>query len=316
MSLLQPSKTYVPIYPELVEITEQHEKVHWGTWEAKLQQDVEQWKRGDISDGEKAFITSILRLFTQSDVAVGSDYYDNLIPVIRNNEARNMLGSFAGREGVHQRAYALLNDTLGYGEGFYSEFLEYAEMKEKLEFMVDMKNITNRDIAMSLGKQVLVEGVNLFAIFAMLLNFGRQGKLMGMTDINQWSIRDESIHVQGLSKLFRIFLAEHPKLVNDAFKRDLYDTARECVRLEDACIDLAFQSGGIEGINAEETKQYVRSVCDYRLVQLGLKPNWNVSNPFSWLDWLLSGNSIENFFENNTVNYSKNSMVGDYSAGY
>jgi ribonucleotide reductase beta subunit family protein with ferritin-like domain len=189
-------------------------------------------------------------------------------------------------------------------------------MKEKLEFMVDMKNITNRDIAMSLGKQVLVEGVNLFAIFAMLLNFGRQGKLMGTTDINQWSIRDESIHVQGLSKLFRIFLAEHPKLVNDAFKRDLYDTARECVRLEDACIDLAFQSGGIEGINAEETKQYVRSVCDYRLVQLGLKPNWNVSNPFSWLDWLLSGNSIENFFENNTVNYSKNSMVGDYSAGY
>jgi ribonucleotide reductase beta subunit family protein with ferritin-like domain len=299
-----------------VEITEQHEKVHWGTWEAKLQQDVEQWKRGDISDAEKKFITSILRLFTQSDVAVGGDYYDNLIPVIRNNEARNMLGSFAGREGVHQRAYALLNDTLGYGEGFYSEFLEYAEMKEKLEFMVDMKNITNRDIAMSLGKQVLVEGVNLFAIFAMLLNFGRQGKLMGTTDINQWSIRDESIHVQGLSKLFRIFLAEHPKLVNDAFKRDLYDTARECVRLEDACIDLAFQSGGIEGINAEETKQYVRSVCDYRLVQLGLKPNWNVSNPFSWLDWLLSGNSIENFFENNTVNYSKNSMVGDYSAGY
>lgn len=316
MSLLETSKTYVPIYPEFVEITEQHERVHWGTWEAKLQQDVEQWKRGDIKECEKSFITTILRIFTQGDVAVGSDYYDNLIPVIKNNEARNMLGSFAGREGTHQRAYALLNDTLGYGSNFYEEFLEYAAMKEKLEFFADMKNESNRDIAMSMGKQVLVEGVSLFGTFAMLLNFGRQGKLLGMTDINQWSIRDESIHVRGVSALFRQFLKEHPRLVNDAFKRDLYDCARECVRLEDGFIDLAFQSGAIEGINAAETKQYVRSVCDYRLQQLGLKENFGVKNPFDWLDWLLSGNSIENFFENNTVNYSKNSMTGNYNAGY
>ena len=41
-----------------------------------------------------------------------------------------MLGSFACREGVHQRAYALLNDTLGLPDSEYHAFLEYKEMAD------------------------------------------------------------------------------------------------------------------------------------------------------------------------------------------
>jgi glutaredoxin 3 len=316
MSLLEASKVYTPIYPEFVEITKIHEEAHWHEGEVKLQQDVEDWKLGRITDKEKYFINSILRLFTQSDVAVGSDYYDNLIPVFRNNEIRNMLGSFAGREGVHQRAYALLNDTLGFGESFYTEFLEYKEMKDKIEFMLDMKNATPHDIAVSLAKQVLVEGVCLFASFAMLLNFQRQGKLMGMGDVNQWSIRDESIHVHGLSTLFRQFLVEHPYLVTDAFKAEIYETARTVVSLEDGFTDLAFAAGGVEGITGDEVKQYIRSVCDYRMQQLGFKAEYGVASPFDWLDWITSNSMMENFFETNTTGYSKNSMIGSYDGGY
>lgn len=316
MSLLEASKTYSPIYGEFVEITKRHEEAHWHEGEAKLQQDVEQWKTGVITEGEKYLTNSILRLFTQSDVAVGSDYYDNLIPVFKNNEVRNMLGSFAGREGVHQRAYALLNDTLGFGEGFYEEFLQYKEMKDKMEFMLDMKHDSNYNIGLSLGKQVLVEGVCLFAMFAMLLNFSRTGKMMGMGDINQWSIRDESLHVFGLSRLFRQFLQEHPEIVTDQFKKDIYEAARTVVKLEDAFIDLAFSKAEVEGITADEVKQYVRSVCDYRMQQLGFKEQFNVANPFDWLEWIVSNSMIENFFETNTVGYSKNSMVGTYSGGY
>ena len=48
-----------------------------------------------VSNIEKDYITNILRLFTQSDVAVGQNYYDQFIPKFKNNEVRNMLGSFA-----------------------------------------------------------------------------------------------------------------------------------------------------------------------------------------------------------------------------
>ena len=316
MSLLETSKSYVPVYPEFVEITRLHEELHWHEGEAKLQEDVEQWKTGKITEQEKYFINSILRLFVQSDVAVGGDYYDNLIPVFKNNEVRNMLGSFAGREGVHQRAYALLSDTLGFGDNFYQEFLEYEDMKEKYEYMLDMNNRSYRDIGISLAKQVLIEGVCLFASFAMLLNFQRFGKMAGMSDINLWSIRDESVHVQGIALLFRKFLAEHPRVVNNEFKSEIYLTAARVVELEDKFIDRAFEMGGVQGITKDEVKQYIRAVCDYRMTQLGFKTQFDVENPFEWLDWLTSSNTIENFFETNTVGYSKNAMVGHYAEAY
>jgi len=316
MSVFALSETYVPKYHTAVEITEKHERAHWGTWEVKLQQDVADWTLGRVTETEKKFITSILRLFTQSDVAVGSDYYDNLIPVIKNNEFRNMLGSFAGREGTHQRAYALLNDTLGFGSDFYLEFLQYKAMRDKIEFMVEMKNSSPSEVAISIGKQVLLEGVSLFALFVMLLNLARFGKLPGMTDVTQWSIRDESIHVEGLSVLFRTIVAEEPRIVTDAFKRELYETARKVIELEDAVIELCFSLGDPEGITEDEVKQYIRAVTDYRMQQLGFKPEYNVESPFPWLEWVTSSNMVENFFESNTTAYSKNSMSGSYSGGY
>lgn len=316
MSLLETSKSYVPIYSQFVEITQRHEKAHWHEGEVKLQSDVEDWKLGRITDKEKYFICNVLRLFTQSDVAVGSDYYDNLIPVFKNNETRNMLGSFAGREGVHQRAYALLGDTLGFGNDFYNEFLEYKEMSEKIEFMLDMKNTSYKDIATSLAKQILCEGVCLFASFAMLLNFSRYGKMLGMSDVVQWSIRDESIHVEGLTHLLNQFLIEHPRIITDEFKKEIYETARSVIVLEDAFIDKAFELGGIEGITKEDTKLYSRSVCDYRMNQMGFKSEYVVENPFEWLEWVISPNKLENFFESNTTDYSKDSMEGEYIGGY
>ncbi|AXH72007.1 MAG: bifunctional gluaredoxin/ribonucleoside-diphosphate [Podoviridae sp. ctbj_2] len=321
MSVFERSVVYAPIYPEFVEITKVHEEAHWHEGEAKLHQDVEDWKLGRLTQQEKNFVSSILRLFTQSDVAVGSDYYDNLIPVFKNNETRNMLGSFAGREGTHQRAYALLNDTLGFGADFYYDFLKYKSMKDKVEFMLDMKNNSPEEVIKSIAKQVLIEGVCLFASFAMLLNFQRRGLLMGMGDVNQWSIKDESIHVHGLGRLFHQCIREHPRVVTDDFKREIYSLAREVVSLEDAFIDQVYEETETIGdekhfITKDQTKQYIRSVADYRMEQLGFKKEYGVSNPFDWLDWVTSNSTLENFFENNTVGYSKNSMVGEYANGY
>lgn len=316
MSVFDPSVSYVPVYAEAVAITLKHERVHWGEWEVKLDSDVDDWRLDKLTKPEKAFISSVLRLFTQADVAVASDYYDNLIPVIRNNEYRNMLGSFASREGTHQRSYALLNDTLGKGVEFYIEFNKFREMRDKIEWMMNVKNDNPRNVALGIAKQVMGEGVMLFGIFALLLNLQRRGLLLGMGDVNQWSIRDESIHVEGLVALFRQIIEEFPDIVDDSFKAEVYELAREVVKLEDAYIGLVFSEGACEGVTEEETKQYVRAMTDYRMTQLGFKEQFGAKNPFDWLDWLLAGNMVENFFENNTTGYSKDSMVGTYSEGY
>ena len=316
MSLIEYSEVYSPKYHGLVEINIKHEKVHWYEHEAKLNADVEQWKSGKITPEEKNLVSNILRLFTQSDVNVGQGYYEKIIPYIKNNEARNMLGSFAAREATHQRAYALLSDTLGFGEDFYYEFLKVQEMKEKHDFMIEDIGKGHSDFAKYLAKQTLTEGVSLFGMFEILLNFDRIGKLPGMSDIVRWSMVDESIHVEGNTTLFRIFIDEHPKIVNEDFKKDIYSCARKIISLEDAFIDNAFKTGGASNLTKEEVKKYIRYVADYRLNQLGFKKNWNISkNPTPWIDMLMA-KTHGNFFERSVVEYSKANLSGEFVGAY
>jgi len=316
MSLLEFSQTYKPFqYPWAVELSKKHEEVHWIEDEAELSEDVQDWKT-KLSVNEKDFITQVLRLFTQSDVQVGENYHELLIPKFRNNEVRNMLSSFAGREAVHQRAYALLNDTLGLPDEEYGKFMEIKEMADKVDFMANGDCSTQSGLALALAQSVFKKGMSLFASFVMLLNFQRFGKMKGMGTIVEWSIRDETLHVQGNAKLFRTFCEEHPRIVNDELKSKIYVMARNAVTLEDKFINLAFKGNEVQGLTKEEVRAYIRHIADRRLLQLGLRTKFRQKdNPLPWLDWVLNGASHDNFFEKRVTEYSVVGMEGDWGWG-
>jgi glutaredoxin 3 len=313
MALLEESKSYKPFsYPWAVEYAIKSEKAHWGEWEAKLQDDVAQWNNGKLTDAERNHITQILRLFTQSDVQVGTNYLESYIPKFKNNEIRAMLTSFANREFVHQRSYALLNDTLGLPESEFSAFAAVQEMSDKLEFMSDIDVGSQSGLCKAVARSVINEGMSLFSAFVMLLNYQRYGKMRGMCEIVEWSIRDESMHCEGMVRLFRTFCEEHPRIVTDAFKGDIYQMVRNAVSLEDAVIDLAYEMGNLEGLSSEEVKSYIRYIADRRLIQLGLKGNYGVKeNPLPWVDWIIAGDSHKNFFEGVVTDYNAAGISGD-----
>ena len=313
--LLEASKAFRPfVYDWAVELDDEHDRMHWVKSEIPMGEDVTDWKSGKLTDGEREFVVQILRMFTQADVAVGSYYDDLLIPKFKNGEIRNMLKRFSSREVTHQHAYALLNDTLGLPEGEYAAFMTYKEMADKHDFMLTADVNTHSGLAMALAKGVFNEGVSLFASFAMLLSFQQRGLMKAMGKVVEWSIKDESKHVEGVARLFHTFCADFPHIVTDKFKHSIYDMARECVRLEDAFIDSAYAlSGEIEGLPKESVKQYIRFIADRRLVQLGLKENFMVAaNPLPWLDWIVSGTRHTNFFESKVAEYEKGGMEGDW----
>lgn len=313
-NIFNSSKAYKPFnYPWAVEVSQNHEKIHWIENEVSLEDDIADWKRDRLSGCEKAFVTQVLRLFTQSDVAVGSFYYDKFIPHVKNNELRTMLGSFAAREAIHQRAYSLLNDSLGLPEGDYSAFLEYAEMRDKIDFMADADTGTQSGFGLALAKAVFNEGVTLFASFAMLLNFQRRGLMKGCGKIVEWSVRDESMHVAGVAQLFKVFCAEHPSVVTDEFKKAIYTMAKKIVSLEDKFIELVYKDCVIEGLSAEEVKQYIRYIADRRLIQLGMRGNFKVKeNPIPFLEYLLNAPDHTNFFEGRVTDYSTAGLIGTW----
>lgn len=281
-----------------------------------MQEDVNQWKNGVLSDAEKNHIVQILRLFTQSDVEVSSNYINCFLPKFKNNEIRAMLCSFASREFVHQRAYALLNDTLGLDEHEYYAFLDYEDMKKKIEFMkADLENPTDKHTtAVALAQSACNEGMSLFSAFVMLLNYQRFGKMKGMCEIVEWSIRDESMHVEGMTKLFHEFVHEHRK---EIFPKQLYEDIqemfREAVELEDKIIDISYEMGETEGLTKSTVKEYIRYIANRRLKALGIEPIFKVEkNPIEWLDWVVSGDSFKNFFEGTVTDYNADGMKGEW----
>jgi Ribonucleotide reductase, beta subunit len=196
--------------------------------------------------------------------------------------------------------------------------LEYKEMADKVEFMRDNDNSNYSKLATAIAKSVFSEGISLFASFVMLLNFQRFGKMKGMCKVVEWSIRDETMHVDGMTQLFRGFCEEHPKIVTDEFKLTIYSLLRQSVELEDKFIELAYDNvNEIDQLSKEDVKLYIRHIADRRLLQLGFKPNFKVKdNPLPWLDWVLNAPDHTNFFENRVTEYEVGSLKGVWGEVY
>ena len=313
MSLLKAREYYKPFqYPWAFEAYDQQQKMHWLPSEVSLAEDVRDWNER-LSTKEKNLITQILKFFTQGDVDIAQAYLDNYIPKFKPPEIRMMLSAIATSEANHAHSYSLLNDTIGLPDTEYKAFQEYKAMSDKHDYLFRSKGEGVEGMARELATfSAFGEGLQLFASFVMLLNFQRFGKMKGMCQIVTWSIRDESHHVDNMIKLFHALIDENKHIWNDEFKKTLYDVARDMVSLEDKFIDLAFEQGGVEGIEPNQIKQYIRHIADRRLLQLGLKPNFAVKdNPLPWLDWVLNGVEHTNFFENRATEYTKGSMTGD-----
>ena len=75
------------------------------------------------------------------------------------------------------------------------------EMKDKHDYLSQFGVDNDQDIARTLAMfGGFTEGLQLFASFAMLMNFPRFNKMKGMGQIVTWSIRDETLHCEGIIK--------------------------------------------------------------------------------------------------------------------
>ena len=318
MSLLDADPIYKPFrYPWAYDAWLQQQRIHWLPEEVPLADDVKDWHQ-KLSESERNLLTQIFRFFTQADVEVNNCYMRHYSRVFKPTEIQMMLAAFSNMETVHISAYSHLLDTLGMPEAEYHAFLKYKEMKDKYDFMQQWGVETKPDIAKTLAVfGAFTEGLQLFASFAMLLNFPRFNKMKGMGQIVTWSIRDETLHTNSILKLFQTFRSENPEIWTEELQRDIYQACSTIVDHEDAFIDLAFEMGEVEGLDGGSVKQYIRYIADRRLMQIGLQPIFHVEkNPLTWLDEILNGVEHTNFFENRATEYSRAATRGTWEEAF
>lgn len=306
-------------YPFCYDAWLKSEQSHWLHTEVPMHEDIRDWQT-KITDSEKYFLTQLFRFFTQSDIDVAGGYVESYLPHFSQPEVRMMLLGFANREALHIAAYSHLIETLGLPESIYNEFLEYEAMKEKHDYFISINDngdgltpeqVTAEKIA---AFSAFTEGLALFSSFVMLLNFPRHGKMKGMGQIISWSIVDETLHTESMIKLFRTYVEENKAIWNDTLKKQIYLIATKMVELENKFIDLAFAMGPMENLTADDVKQYIKYICDRRLISLGLKGIWKVKkNPLPWVEEMINSPQHTNFFENQPTEYSKGALSGSWN---
>ena len=318
MSLLDARPVYKPFsYPWCYDAWLTQQRLHWLPEEVPLADDVKDW-HNKLTPSEQHLMTQIFRFFTQSDIEVNNCYMKHYAQVFQPTEVQMMLAAFSNIETIHIAAYSHLLDTIGMPETEYSAFLQYKEMKDKYDYMQEFSMDSLDNIAKTLDVfGAFTEGLQLFASFAILLNFPRLNKMKGMGQIVTWSVRDESLHCASAIKLFRTFLNENPEVWTQEFQRELYKACETIVTHEDAFIELAFELGPIEGLAADEIKDYIRFTANRRLSQLGLQPIYQIDkHPLPWLDTMLNAVEHTNFFENRATEYSKAATKGSWEEAF
>jgi ribonucleoside-diphosphate reductase beta chain len=302
-------------YPWAYDAWLAHEQSHWLHTEVPMAEDVKDWKK-KMTPEEKLFLTNIFRFFTQGDIDVAGGYVNNYLPYFPQPEIRMMLMGFAAREALHIAAYSHLIETLGMPESTYSEFLEYVEMREKHDYVLELssKNGTKASTATHIAVfSAFTEGMQLFSSFIMLLNFPRHGLMKGMGQIVTWSIVDETMHAENMIKLFKEYVKENNEIWNDELKEKIYSIAEKMVELEDKFIDLSFNGNSMRDLTAADVKTYIRYIADRRLISLGMKGIFKVKkNPLPWVEEMINAPVHGNFFENRVTDYAKGALKGTW----
>ena len=303
-------------YPWAYDAWLKHEQSHWLHSEVPMAEDIKDWKK-KLTNEEKQFLTNIFRFFTQGDIDVAGGYVNNYLPYFPQPEVRMMLLGFAAREALHIAAYSHLIETLGLPETTYNQFLEYQEMKDKHDYVLELssRNGTIESTATHIAVfSAFTEGMQLFSSFIMLLNFPRHGIMKGMGQIVTWSIVDETMHAENMIRLFKEFIKENPEIWNDELKSKIYTIAEKMVELEDKFIDLCYANGDMRELSASDVKQYIRYIADRRLISLGMKGIFKVKkNPLPWVEEMINAPVHGNFFENRVTDYAKGALSGSWN---
>ena len=311
MGLFEERIAYKPFeYPEYyTEGWLKQAQAFWLHTEISMQSDIKDWNER-LNEKEKHLVGNILLGFAQTECAVSDYWTQNVVSWFPKHEIRQMAMMFGSQETVHAVAYSYLNETLKLED--YEAFLHEPATSARFDNLVAYDGSDPVGIAKSLAVfSAFAEGVSLYSAFAVLYSFQLRNLLKGIGQQMKWSVRDESLHSKMGCKLYRDMCSENDQLLH-LCREDIIKAAETMVKLESSYINKMFEAGDIEGISANDLKQFIKKRANEKLVELGYV---DLGSYFAYdtkaaanLDWfyhLTGGVTHTDFFAIRPTDYSK-----------
>ncbi len=290
---------------------------HWMPQEVNMQRDIEQWKSGQLSADEMRVVKRNLGFFVTADSLAANNIVLGTYRQITAPECRQFLLRQAFDEAIHTHAYQYIVESLGLDEGeVFNAYHEIPSIRNKDNFLIPFIDaLTNPEFKtgtlendQTLLKSLIVfacimEGLFFYVGFVQILALGRQNKMTGAAEQYQYILRDESMHCNFGIDMINSIKLENPHLWTEAFQQDITELFGQAVELEYAYAEDTMPRG-ILGLNAPMFKEYLRFICNRRMVQIGLPELFpGANNPFPWMSEMIDLKKEKNFFETRVTEY-------------
>ena len=300
--ILQENNNRFVIFPiEHHDIWEWYKKCEASFWTAEeidLYQDLTDWKT-KLNNDERYFIKHILAFFAASDGIVNENLAENFVNEVQYSEAKFFYGFQIMMENIHSETYSLLIDTYVKDEKekdkLFKAIDNFPAIKKKADWA--LKWIESDSFAERLIAFAGVEGIFFSGSFCSIFWLKKRGVMPGLTFSNELISRDEGVHCD-----FAVHL-HNEHIVNQVPKKRIKEILVDALNIEREFITESLPVSLI-GMNAKLMTQYLEFVTDRLLVDFQCEKEFNVTNPFDFMDMInLQGKT--NFFEKRVSEYQK-----------
>tara|TARA_A200000113_G_C8873173_1_gene357542 strand:+ start:10538 stop:11770 length:1233 start_codon:yes stop_codon:yes gene_type:complete len=291
---------------------------HWMPQEINMTADIALWKSNDgLSEDERRIVKRSLGFFSTADSLVANNLVLSVYRQITNPECRQYLLRQAFEEAIHTHAYQYCVESLGMDEGeIFNMYREVPSVEKKAAWgLKHTRSLSDPSFSTGtpendkefLGNLIayycVLEGMFFYCGFTQVLSMGRLNKMTGVSEQFQYILRDESMHVNFGIDVINTIINENPNIWDEDMKTRARNLILEGTKYE---IEYARDSmpRGVLGMNAVMMEEYLKFICNRRLVQIGLSEEFpGVKNPFPWMSEIMDLRKEKNFFETRVIEY-------------
>ncbi len=306
-----------PKYPVFKELYVKQKKAVWFPEELNIQQDILDYK--SLTSTERELFESAVGYFASSELLVQNVLGNGFFPVLTDPYAKMSFSTQMFMENIHSDFFEIvLNSFEMDRKKVYNITLEDKLLKEKQEIIiraVDRITYGKADPDTTEGKKqiltaillnnIIQEGMFFYSAFAHFFAMKDTGKMKNVVSGVELVLIDESLHLQNGIEAIITIAEENPEIVeDDRFIDNIAETIIDAVELELNYLKSKFGGTTIFGVSYKELELYMKYIADRRLEELGLEPQFNITeNPLKFLQ-KEDVKKLTNFFEVSSTEYT------------
>ena len=284
-------------HDDIWEFYKSHQAAFWTAEEVDLTNDIRDWN--NLTDNEQYFVKNILSFFAASDGIVNENLAENFLKEVQYPEAKFFYGFQLMMENIHSLMYSLLIDTYISNEEekqlCFTALDNLPAVQKKAKWALDW--IENSTFAERLIAFAAVEGIFFSGSFCSIFWLKSRGIMQGLSNANSLIFKDENLHCDFAIHLVNNHLEDKPS------EKRIKEILLSALEIEKEFITESLPVSLI-GMNSNLMKQYLEFVTDGLLVKFGCKKEFNVEQPFKFMEQI-AVETKGNFFESRTMEYQK-----------